>query len=119
MDEEIRRLRTEAQQLAQAKVRSQVRYPSTFRRTAVGLAHGRLRQGGSVARLAQEIGVSTPTLTKWLRSTTRPMLRPVTVTAAPTAEHPAVSRAVLITPQGVRVEALDRDTLIAVLQALG
>jgi len=119
MDEEIRRLRAEAQRLAQGKAGHQIRYSPTFRRAAVALARVRLRQGGSVARLAQEVGVSIPTLTKWLRPATLGMLRPVTVTAVPMTERHGVSRAVLITPHGVRVEALDRDTLIAVLQALG
>lgn len=32
MDEQLRRLRAEAQRLAQGKPRSQVRYPDTFRR---------------------------------------------------------------------------------------
>lgn len=35
MDEAIRRLRTEAQRLAQGKARSQVRYAAAFRRAAV------------------------------------------------------------------------------------
>jgi hypothetical protein len=120
MEEQIRRLHTAAQRLAQGKMGSQVRYPPTFRRAAVAVARVRLRrQGGSVARLAEEVGVSIPTLTKWLHRTTLPRLRPVTVMAAPTAERDAGCRAVLITPRGLRVEALDRDSLIAVLQALG
>jgi hypothetical protein len=119
MDDEIRRLRAEAQRLAQGKSRSQVRYPRAFRRAAVALARMRVRQGGSVARLAQDVGVSVPTLTKWLGPTTVPMLRPVALTPAPTPEGGVVGSAVLITPHGVRVEGLDRDTLVAVLHALG
>ena len=119
MDEEIRRLRAEAQRLAQGKTHSQVRYPQTFRRAAVALTRMRIRRGDSVARLAQDVGVSVPTLTKWLRPTAVPMLRPVAVTPGPTPERHAVGTAVLITPHGVRVEGLDRDTLVAVPQALG
>jgi hypothetical protein len=69
-----------------------------------------------VGRLAREIGVSEPTLTKWLRPPAGPVLRPVAIT---TTERPAGSRPVLITPTGVRVEGLEGATLIAVLQALG
>jgi hypothetical protein len=87
--------------------------------TAVTLARTRLGRGGSVARLARELGVSVPTLTKWLRPSAPALVRPVTVTAAPMADRDAVARSVLITPRGVRVEGLDRPTLVAVLQALG
>jgi transposase-like protein len=119
MDEGIRRLRAEAQRLAQGKPPRQVRYPDAFRRAAVARAWRHLRQGGSVAHLARELGVSEPTLTKWLRPTARPRLRPVTVTPAPTLEPRPGASPVLITPKGVRVVDLDRDTLVAVLQALG
>ena len=72
-----------------------------------------------MAHLAREIGVSEPTLTKWLRPLALPVLRPVAVAAAPTQECSAVARPVLVTPQGVRVEGLDRAGLIVVLRALG
>jgi hypothetical protein len=79
----------------------------------------RLGQGGSVARLARDLDVSEPTLTKWLRPPALPVLRPVAVTPAPAPGRAGVARPVLITPKGVRVKGLDRDTLVAVLQALG
>ena len=119
MDEEIRRLRTEAQRLARGKPPSQVRYPDAYRRAAVAVARRRQERGGSVAHLARELGVSEPTLTKWLRPPALPVLRPVAVVAAPTPERSAVARPVLVTPHGVRVEGLDRDGLILVLRALG
>ncbi len=119
MDEGIRRLRAEAQRLAQGKPSRQVRYPTTFRRAAVALVRRHRRQGRSMARLVRELGVSEPTLTKWLHPTARPTLRPVTVTPAPTVEPRSGARPMLITPTGVRVVDLDRDTLVAVLQALG
>jgi hypothetical protein len=119
MDEETRRLRAEAQRLARGKHPSQVRYPDRFRRTALALARRRLGQEGSVARVARELGVSEPTLTKWLRPPALSVLRPVAVTPAPRPERAGVAGPVLITPKGVRVRGLDRDTLVAVLQALG
>ena len=117
MDEEIRRLRTEARRLAQGKPRSQVRYPDAFRRAAVIVARRRQEGGGSVMRLAREIGVSEPTLTKWLRPPS-PGLRPVAVMERPAPVPPAGGSPVLIMPTGVRVEGLERDALIAVLRAL-
>jgi len=43
----------------------------------------------------------------------------IRVTAAPAPPSPAVARPVLITPRGLRIEGLDRDLLVAVLQTLG
>ena len=119
MDVGIPRLRTEAQRLAQGKPPRQVRYPDAFRRAAVARARRHLGQGRSLARLARELGVSEPTLMKWLGPRTQLRLRPVAVTPAPTLEPGPVARPMLITPKGVRVVDLDRDTLLAVLQALG
>jgi transposase-like protein len=116
MDDEVSRLRAEARRLARGKPPSQVRYPEGFRRAAVQLARRRLGPSLSVARLARGLGVSEPTLTKWLRPRTG--LRPVAVVAAAPPAATAVSGAVLVTPQGLRVEGLDRDTLIAVLRVL-
>jgi transposase-like protein len=119
MNEAIQQLRAEARRLAHGKPASQVRYPDEFRRAAVRLAGLGQQHGRSVARLARAIGVSEPTLTKWLRPPAGAGLRPVTVLAAPPTEGAAVSSAVVITRQGLRVEGLDRDTLIAILRALG
>lgn len=119
MDQEVRRLRAEAQRLARGKHPSQVRYPDRFRRAARALARMRLGQEGSVARLARALGVSEPTLAKWLRPPTPAVVRPVAVTVAPPPDRPEGAGSVLITPRGLRVEGLDRDTLVAVLQALG
>ena len=119
MDQETRRLRAEARRLARGKHPSQVRYPDAFRRAARALARRRLEQGGTVARLARELGVSEPTLTKWCRPPAPPVLRPVAVTPTPGPESRGVASPVLLTPHGVRVEGLDREGLVAVLRALG
>jgi transposase-like protein len=118
MDDEVSRLRAEARRLAHGKPRSQIRYPEGFRRAAVHLARRRLGPSLSVARLARGLGVSEPTLTKWLHPRTGAGLRPVAVVAAAPPAGTAVSGAVLVTPHGLRVEGLDRDTLIAILRAL-
>jgi hypothetical protein len=119
MDHETRCLRAEARRLARGKHPSQVRYPDAFRRTACVLARRRLGQGGSIARLARELGVSEPTLTKWCRPPAPPVLRPVAVRPDPTPLAPPTTSVVLVTPHGVRVAGLDRDGLVAVLRALG
>jgi hypothetical protein len=119
MDALIRRLRTDARQLARGKVPTAVRYPAAFRAAALALARPRLGRGVSIARVARDLGLPTQSLGRSLRLPKPPAtLRPVAVSAAPaTARYPA-ARLVLVTPQGHRVEGLDRDGLIAVLRAL-
>jgi hypothetical protein len=117
MDTTIRRLRSQAQQLARGKSRTGVRYPAAFRDAVVRLV--RRRPGRSVERLARALGLSAPTLTHWLRPPAQPVLRPIAVVPEPQPEpeRPTAS-IVLVTSHGVRVEGLDRDGLIAVLRAL-
>jgi transposase-like protein len=120
MDDRIRQLRTEAQQLARGRVPRAVRYPAAFRAAALALARPRLGHGEAIARVARDLGLSTQCLGRWLhRPPTPPApLRPVAVTPEREAAASPPARLVLLTPQGHRVEGLDRDGLIAVLRAL-
>jgi transposase-like protein len=119
MDDRIRRLRTEAHQLARRKVPRAIRYPAAFRAAAVALAGPRLEHGGSIARVARDLGLPIQSLGRWLRpSIPAAPLRPVAVTPEGEAVPPPPAGLVLLTVQGHRVEGLDRDGLIAVLRAL-
>jgi hypothetical protein len=118
MDIAIRRLRSAAQQLAHGKVPRAIRYPAPFRAAAVQVARAHREQGRAVADLAHDLGLTAPTLSRWLEGPAAPQLRPVTIAPAAPGEEIASARPVLITPQGVRVEGLDRAALIAVLRAL-
>jgi hypothetical protein len=118
MDSAIRRLRSAAQQLAHGKAPRAIRYPAPFRAAVVRIALAHQERGGGVAKLAHALGLTTPTLTRWLEGPPMPRLRPVTIAAAALVEESGPARPVLITPQGVRVEGLDRTALIAVLRAL-
>jgi len=119
MDDGIRRLRSEAHQLARGRVPRAVRYPAGFRAAAVALAGPRLERGGSIARVARDLGLPIQSLGRWLRTPTpAALLRPVAVTPEREAVAPLPAALVLLTAQGHRVEGLDRDGLIAVLRAL-
>src|SRR5262245_37934864 len=118
MDTTIRRLRSEAQQLARGKAPRAIRYPPRFRAAAVKVAQAHVDQGGALADLAAEMGVSTPTLQHWLEQPAMPRLRPVTLEAVTRLGGHERARPVLITRHGVRVEGLDAEALIAVLRAL-
>jgi transposase-like protein len=125
MNDPIRRLRTDARHLTHGKVPTAVRYPAAFQTAAVALARPRLSRGRSIARVARELGLPSQALGRWLRRTpaapeprSRRVLRPVAVVPAAAAVAGSLTGPVLLTAQGLRVEGLDRDDLIAVLRAL-
>jgi transposase-like protein len=121
MDDPIRRLRTDARQLARGKGPTAVRYPAAFRAAALAVARPRLGRGVSIARVARDLGLPTQSLGRWLRPSTpksAATLRPVAVTSEPAMALRPAEGLVLVTSRGLRVEGLDRDGLIAVLRAL-
>ena len=115
MNEAIRRLRSDARQHAHGKAPTAIRYPAPFRAAVVAVTRAQVEHGASVHRVASALGLPAQSLTRWLQQSAPPVLRPVTV--RPDPMPPAGP--VLVTPHGVRVEGLDRDTLIAVLRLLG
>jgi transposase-like protein len=118
MDDPTRQLRVQARQLTHGKVPRAVRYPVAFRAAALALARPRLGRGVAMVRVARDLGLSTQCLGRWLRApTSQAPLRRVAVLPAPEAPRPPAGL-VLLTPQGHRVEGLDRDDVIAVLRAL-
>jgi len=115
MNEAIRRLRSDARQLTRGKVPTAIRYPAPFRAAATMLTRTQVEHGVSVHRVARALGLPARSLTRWLQQGAPPVLRPVTVRPDPMP----TAGPVLVTPHGVRVEGLDRDTLITVLRVLG
>jgi transposase-like protein len=118
MDEAIRRLRSQAQQLARGKARWAIRYPPEFHVAAVAVARAQLDRGVPRQRVARELGVPAWSLARWLQQSGPARVRPVTIAPEPARSRSAATDLVLMTRQGVRVEGLDRETLIAVLRAL-
>jgi len=70
-------------------------------------------------RVAGALGLPARSLTRWLQQSAPPVLRPVTVRPEPVSLAAPGAGPVLVTPQGLRIEGLDLDTLIAVLRVLG
>jgi hypothetical protein len=118
MDVSIRQLRSTIQRCARGKHPNAVRYPAPVREAVVALARTRLGQGQSLARVARGVGLSFPTLTTWLAGPAAAALRPVTLVPGPDPVTTPPLTIVLVTPEGFRVEGLDRDTLVAVLRSL-
>jgi hypothetical protein len=119
MNEAIRQLRSEARQLTRGRVPKAIRYPVAFRAAVAGLTRTQLDQGASMNRVAGALGLPARSLARWLQQSAPPVLRPVTVRPDPTPPAALGAGPVLFTPQGLRIEGLDRDTLIAVLRVLG
>jgi transposase-like protein len=120
MDEQVRELRAKVSRVQQGRPPTAVRYPVTIRRRVTALARRRQAGGADVTAIAREIGVAPWTLALWLRRPRRAVMRTVDVVPdAPRATDAAGSGPVVITPQGLRVEGLDREGLVAVLRALG
>jgi transposase-like protein len=67
MNDSLQTLRAEARRLAHGRVPEGIRYPARFRAAAVTLARAQLRRGDAFDRVAQAVGVTTPTLARWLR----------------------------------------------------
>jgi hypothetical protein len=119
MNDAIRSLRSEARQLARGKRPKAIRYPVAFRAAVAAVTRTALDQGASMNRVAGALGLPARSLTRWLQHSAPPLLRPVTVRPDLVAPAAPAAGPVLLTSQGLRVEGLDRDTLIAVLRVLG
>ncbi|MGH7323843.1 MAG: hypothetical protein ACREJ9_04260 [Candidatus Rokuibacteriota bacterium] len=119
MKDAIRSLRSEARQLTRGKVPKAIRYPVAFREAVAALTRAQLDEGASMNCVAGALGLPARSLARWLQQSAPPVLRPVTVRPDPAPAAAPGAGLVLLTPQGLRVEGLDRDTLITMLRVLG
>ena len=91
------------------------RYSQEERETIVEQARRMRVEGMKMAAIVLELGVSSWTLSKWLKATNHaPTFLPVQVVA------PVSSSALtLVTPAGYRVEGLTMDAMVALLSRIG
>jgi len=113
-----RRLRLQARSFSRGKSPRATRYSKEFQADVVAAAQKRRAEGIAVAWIARDLGLRTQTLTRWLGSSPRSVLRPVRVLADTRSQAPAVSNLVLVAPGGFRIEGLDADALVWVLRSL-
>ena len=71
MNDEIRRLRSEAHHLARGKAPRAIRYPAAFRAAATAVTRSQLSQGTAVSRVAAALGLPTQSLVRWLETPAR------------------------------------------------
>src|SRR5207244_2015731 len=118
MDDRVAKLQPRVRALHRGQAGSQIRYPEDLRAEIIAVARAGQTVGGSVYRLAREIGVSAPTLIEWLRHPTRRQFRQVAVAPTPVTPMGATTNPVLVTPHGFRIEGLDLAGLVTVLRDL-
>lgn len=119
MDREARRFRRDCARHLGERTGTAIRYSHALRRRAVAWAKRRHEAGAAVAAIARELGLRPRTLRLWLREPTRkPCLRRLALDLAPGLPAPLPGPAVLVTPQGFRVEGLGLADLVSLLRGL-
>ena len=119
MTDEIRSVCREIARLRHGRPRTAVRYPMALRRTITTIVRQRRGRGVGLAAVARELGLPRWTLSLWLRTPSAPVMRAVDVVLDPTpATAPTLTAAVLVMPDGVRVEGASVETLTTLLRAL-
>jgi len=79
-----------------------------------------MKDGASAERVASELGVSGWSLSRWRRglsSEKKPTLRPVQVVAE-YAEEETKPMVTVVTPDGYRIEGVERDDVGRMLESL-
>ena len=113
MDARVKKFRSEVERRGFGGVGR--RYPLALRRLAVAVA--RERSDEPLARLAGELGISVVSLQRWLEQSEPVQFRPVEISFE--SANGGAEEAVLVTPQGYRVEGLGVESLATLLRALG
>ena len=118
----VRRFRESAAVENQGRQRLGWRYSADLK--ALGVAHCRARRedGGSYAEIAEELGISALTLSRWLESgkPSASAFRPVEVVAEPgslTSIEAGSLRVIL--PTGLRIEGLVWPQVLELARVLG
>ena len=96
------------------------RYEEDLRQEAVALTRAGMREGKSLGRVAEELGIGSATLRRWLeRGSAGEPFRPVEVQRQQEEEPGKVSSLLVVTPSGWRIEGLRLVDLPELLRALG
>lgn len=97
------------------------RFAPELRERLVAFAEARRAEGASWKAIATELGACVETLRRWCtpEAGVAPRLRPVQIVAAPVFEAPSHSVKTVVTPNGLRIEGLGLDEVVALVRALG
>jgi transposase-like protein len=115
MNRKVEEFRKRAREENRGRVRIRWRYSGRVRSLAVAHLCRVLDAGGSLSGAARTLGVRPLTLKRWHESEgTRGTLRPVEI-----VEESSMSKTVLLSPRGYRVEGLSEEGLSRLLEHLG
>ncbi len=96
------------------------RLSAELRAQATSYAQRRAAEGAAQVVIAAELGVSTMSVSRWLRDAVDEVPSATMVPVQVIADAPRVSAGLaLVTPSGLRVVGLDLDALCALLARLG
>lgn len=119
MDNQIRKLRTEARRIP-ANKRGYRQYPREFRARVLALVSSDSRRG-AYGEVARQLGINEHTVWGWreqARLTKKPKMLPIaTVDDAPPSRQPSEGLAI-VTASGVRIEGLSVASAVEVARAL-
>ncbi len=91
-----------------------------MRRQATSYAQRRAREGAAQVLIAAELGVSTMSVSRWLRDAVDAEPSAALVPVEIITDTPRATAGLeLVTPSGLRVVGLDVDTLCTLLARLG
>lgn len=94
------------------------RYSPGLRALAVEYCGRQRRSGGSLREIAEDLGVSTLTLSRWLEEPPAVGFRPVEVIADPeVSDHEKASSLCALTPGGLRIEGLSWSQVMELARA--
>jgi transposase-like protein len=113
------RLRRELQRRGSARGKQ---FDPELRRRIVAFAEQRRRDGASWMAIATELGACFETVRRWCGGGSigpARQLRRVEVIADPVVELPARAALAVVTPNGLRIEGVGLDDVVALVQALG
>ena len=114
--ESITELRTAIADVHEGRSSQRRRYPVSLRLKIVAHVTSERSKGVSPRATAKTLGLSYPTLMGWLKN----QLKRFRSVAVKPASRPAESATLLlVTPQGHRIEGLDRETVAFLLRSLG
>jgi len=97
---------------------NRIRYPEPLRREVVGFAREAIAAGSSQSRVAADLGIPQPTLSRWILESGPTPLRTVQVAGDPVAEPGGEGGLRLRTPRGYLVEGLDLESIAVLLRSL-
>ena len=115
--ERAEQFRREAASENPGRPRSGWRYPPALRALAVEHSRTAREQGRTQVAIAEELGISSWTLGRWLKQAPRAGFRPVAV-VEPVASSlaPPLAPLVVSTPSGLRIEGLIWPQVVELLR---